>query len=227
MKKFIIKSGNIFRGYYAEFRILIEKQSRKKYKEQHQLTSTTHMNRYPVIFSTTKSLIDDPAPKILSFGCSTGEECFSLRSYFPEARIIGADINTKNLTVARKQNNDLNILFIPSDNETLEENGPYDAIFAMSVLCRWEDTKNLTTCEPIYPFSKFEKIVEQLYSLLKNGGLLIVYNANFRVEDTSLAKYLIPCRTDDIPNSGFVHKYSKDNMRLHSEHKSVIYSKVT
>ena len=33
-------------------------------------------------------------PKILSFGCSTGEEVATLSKYIPHGSIVGVDINT-------------------------------------------------------------------------------------------------------------------------------------
>src|SRR5262249_37915409 len=62
----------------------------------HQAKSTTKLNRYPEIFAAATKAAPS-ARKILSFGCSTGEECVTLANYFPTAQIIGADINVLNL----------------------------------------------------------------------------------------------------------------------------------
>ena len=40
--------------------------------------------------------------KILSYGCSTGEEVLTLRNYFPNAHIIGAEINKHSLAKCRQ-----------------------------------------------------------------------------------------------------------------------------
>jgi chemotaxis methyl-accepting protein methylase len=48
----------------------------------------TAPNRYPEIFAAAVAAAA-AARRILSFGCSTGEECVSLAEYFPKAEIIG------------------------------------------------------------------------------------------------------------------------------------------
>ena len=198
--------------------------SKRKVIGQHQLTSTTSYNRYPHIFRFVKSLShSNDNLKILSFGCSTGEECFSIRSYFPYAQITGADINVDNLKKAIKRNSDSKTQFVISEVDLLKSKGPFDIIFAMSVLCRWEDTKDLENCASVYPFSKFESTINDLYSILKHDGLLIVYNANFIIEETNVSKFLMPLDLNDISESGFVHKFDKTNNRNLEIHNTVVY----
>src|SRR5687767_8594892 len=77
---------------------------RKLVKEQHQLTSVTATDRYPELFTEVRSVVHDKRNlSILSFGCSTGEECFTMQSYFPNARITGVDINKSNLRKANRK----------------------------------------------------------------------------------------------------------------------------
>ena len=71
----------------------------------HQIPNTTALNRYPEIFACAANAAPD-ARRILSFGCSTGEECVTLASYFPAAQIVGTDINPLNLLKALKHRND-------------------------------------------------------------------------------------------------------------------------
>ncbi len=72
-------------------------------KNVHQTTSLTYMDRYPTIFSACRYYFDGKQDlKILSYGCSTGEEVLTLRRYFPNAHIIGADINKHSLARCRK-----------------------------------------------------------------------------------------------------------------------------
>ncbi|GEM_PF-3630399 len=59
-----------------------------------QYSTVTADNRYPRIFAFVRDqLADRDRPRVLSFGCSTGEEVFSLRRYMPAADITGIDIN--------------------------------------------------------------------------------------------------------------------------------------
>lgn len=221
LKKGFLHMNGVVNMFISELR----KSQRRKYKNQHQLTSTTKPNRYPEIFTGVANLVSKNNLKILSFGCSTGEECVSLQQYFPEGQIIGADINMNNLKIASRTNSSQQIKFILSTSEHLISNGPYDIIFALSVLCRWDDTKDLDNCSSIYPFTKYQETVGQLFELLNNGGLLVIYNANFMIEDTNYSKQLIPCHLSSVTNSGFVHKFDRNNNRFYQPHNVVIYKK--
>ena len=100
-----------------------------------------------------------------------------MKSYFPDSKIIGVDINKGNLrkAVSKSTSNDIQFLF--STPKTIGANGHYDLIFCLSVLCRWEDTKDLANCEKVYSFKKFTETVGFLAGQLLTGGLLIIYNS--------------------------------------------------
>jgi len=203
---------------------------RKFYSQQHQLTSTTSENRYPELFEeASKALVNfnDDEISILSYGCSTGEECFSLRKYFANSDIIGADINRRNLTKAEKKNTDSKIKFIYSAEENIRSQGPYHLIFCLSVLCRWEDTKNLENCEKVYPFQKFQETINMLSENLLPGGIFVIYNSNYPFEDTDLFinAAFETVNTPAIVNSGFVTKFNRLGNRVLGTHASCIYRK--
>lgn len=196
---------------------------RKFYKQQHQLTSVTASNRYPELFAAAQMNAATHG-KILSFGCSTGEECFSLQGYFPDSAIVGVDINARNIKTAIRRNTSPTIKFLYSSPEIISAEGKYDLIFCLSVLCRWEDTKFVDNCEEIYPFSKYEETVEMLAQELTVGGLMVIYNSNFRFEDTKIFASgfeIVP--TPQISDSGFVYKFDINNNRLTESHKYCIY----
>jgi len=226
--KFLKKLKTYARNIWRHQKIKIDKTHRAFYSNQHQLTSTTSIDRYPTLFAEAqRALLQEVSSslKILSYGCSTGEECFSLKSYFPEAQIIGADINKRNLEKAEKKNSSNRIKFIYSSPENLLAMGPFHAIFCLSVLCRWEDTKDLSNCEKIYPFIKFNETVEQLKELLQPRGILVIYNSNFCFEDTSSFSEFEALNTPSITNSGFVHKFDRNNFRFMGDHRTCIYRK--
>ena len=60
----------------------------------HQTSPDTSEDRYPVLFDLASKLAPD-AERILSFGCSTGEELQAIRRRFPDAEIVGAEINPR------------------------------------------------------------------------------------------------------------------------------------
>src|SRR5215467_12525911 len=79
----------------AEFRSVMLLRWRNP-KNLFQPFSETNLDRYPDIFRFAREQVgDDSSHRILSFGCATGEEVFSLRRYFPLAHIRGLDINTR------------------------------------------------------------------------------------------------------------------------------------
>lgn len=199
---------------------------RKLVKEQHQLTSVTASDRYPELFNEVRSLVSDKHKiSILSFGCSTGEECFTMESYFPSSTITGVDINKSNLRKANRKNKSNNIKFLYSTPETIIQNGKYDLMFCLSVLCRWEDTKDLENCENLYPFVKFSETITMLADQIKSGGFLIVYNSNFRFEDTNAFNGFDIVSTPSVRDSGFVHKFDINNNRNKTLHKHCVYKK--
>lgn len=58
----------------------------------HQDISLSFHDRYPRLFTAARALLADrPAPRILSYGCAAGEEVTSLRGYFPDAMLVGAE----------------------------------------------------------------------------------------------------------------------------------------
>jgi SAM-dependent methyltransferase len=157
----------------------------------HQTTPLTYMNRYPKIFSACKDYFDDKKDlKILSFGCSTGEEVLTLRQYFPNAQIVGADINKRSIEVCKKHTVDDKIIFVHSSNGEIQKHGPFDAIFCMAVLQRkphYIAKKGISSLKNIYPFAKFERQIVELDGLLKKQGLLVVHFTQYSLWDTSVA----------------------------------------
>ena len=182
----------------------------------HQKNNTTEYNRYPEIFKVCKSFFIGKKPTILSFGCSTGEECWSLTHYFPYSKITGVDIDDNILYKAELKNHHKNITY------TNKLTGKYDLIFAMSVLCKWEDTKDKHDISSIYHFKQFEQQVKELDKHLNKGGLLVIYNANFRLKDTSIYSKYKPLKKIQ---SGFVTKFDNNNQVIEDNDFETIFIK--
>jgi len=189
----------------------------------HQVKNSTSYDRYPIIFQAVKQSSSNHGltMPLLSYGCSTGEECFTLREkYFSTTPILGVDIDKRNLQICRKRNTYSDICFLSSNMVTLTTHAPYQVIFCMSVLCRWPDSEHINDISKLYPFRRFSETLEDIHPLLEVGGLLVIYNASFRFSDTALSsKY----RVLDIPaqnESGFVHKFSVGNKKLRDQNYS-------
>lgn len=159
--------------------------------EVHQTSPDTAEDRYPELFDLAAKLRPD-AERILSFGCSSGEELVSLRRRFPHAEIVGAEINPRSRRLAKRR--------IARDSRSGVVTpqaiaGPFDVIFALSVLQR-EPHKvgemGVDDLSPYYPFERFDGAVRMLVSNLRAGGLLCVFNAQYRIEDSGAAAQLEP-----------------------------------
>jgi hypothetical protein len=184
----------------------------------HQVSSRTRADRYPRIFAASRRLAPDRGGRplrILSFGCSTGEEVFSLRSYFPAAHIVGIDINKECLKKCRRRNTD-------PRNEFLEpskglDGRDFDLVFCMAVLqrspSRHARTENVSD---VYPFEKFERELETLDRLIPSGGMLILYHTFYRFRDSRIAPSYTPCPVS-IPDP-VVPKFDRHGKRVEDEH---------
>lgn len=190
--------------------------------EIHQTSPDTAEERYPELFDLAARLRPDAA-RILSFGCSTGEELMSLRRRFAAADIVGAEINARSRRIARRRvRADLGITVVPP--RAIE--GKFDAIFALAVLQR-EPHKvaemEVEALSPFYSFSRFDEAITTLVRELRPGGLLCVDNAQYRVEDSSVASALVPIA--EAPNiSGRI--FGPDGFRLHREMAGTMFRKI-
>lgn len=149
----------------------------------------TKTNRYPRIFHFVQSELGaESEVKILSYGCSTGEEVFSLRNYFPRATIKGIDINPGNIAACRRRVNDAPdaaISFATASSTVAEPAASYDAIFCMAVLRHGSlGLPDVTRCDHLIRFEDFAQTIADFRRCLKPGGLLVVRHSNFRVVDT-------------------------------------------
>ena len=149
-------------------------------------------NRYPRIFEFVQAALGTASEiRILSYGCSTGDEVFSLRRYFPQAIIKGIDINPGNIAVCRdrlKQSPDARIAFAMANSTANEPSDSYDAIFAMAVLRHGSlGLPGTTRCDHLIHFEDFARAVADFERCLKPGGLLIISHSNFRLCDAPIA----------------------------------------
>lgn len=161
-----------------------------------QTTPLTAMDRYPIIFSACKDYFDKKEDiKILSYGCSTGEEVLTLRKYFPTATIVGAEINKHSLEICRNLPVDEKITFINSTPKKIKKYGPFDIVFCMAVLQRTPDRitkEGITSLKKIYPFEKFEQQIVELDSYVNKGGLLVTHFTQYSFMDTTVSsKYTV------------------------------------
>ena len=158
--------------------------------------SDTASNRYPRVFKFVREEVGDgPDRRILSFGCSTGEEVFSLRTYFPQASITGLDINPRNIAVCGTRlaaSGDPRISFAVAGSTAAEAAESYDLICAMAVFRHGDLGSRPPRCDHLIRFADFERTVTDLARCLRPGGMLAIRNANFRFSDTGIAAAFEP-----------------------------------
>lgn len=155
----------------------------------------TSLDRHPALFAFARDRLAGIAePRLLSFGCSTGEEPISLAHYIPSALIDAVEINPRSLAIARTKVQAASLSQINLIHDAEPPSGHrYDAIFCLSVLRHGElDAKVPQSCSGILPFSRFAATIGALDRVLKPGGWLFVWGSNFRFEQTSLASNYEP-----------------------------------
>lgn len=186
----------------------------------HQQSHVTGLDRYPALYAGVRSVaaaLFAAAPlRLLVVGCSTGQEPLTLaQHYFTSAshRIHAADLASDVLELAETHHAHpriryFNIACIPADCRTF-----YQIVFANSVFCRWPDSRGVDSIAEIYPFAAFEAALVEIDQSLVAGGLLALYNANYRFTDALLAERYVSMLLPGMVESGFVTKFDPDGMR--------------
>ena len=189
----------------------------------HQAPNYTSLNRYPEIFKRAAEVRPDAA-RILSFGCSTGEECATLQTYFCEAEIVGADINPLNLISARRRFRSARLRFMYASDRRLRRVAPFDVIFCMAVLRVPRDIQARGPLSREYPFELYDSRVEFLDLLLSVNGLLVIYKAIYRFCDSRVAPKYLPVEVS-YPIGDDDRYYRSDGTFLESGYRDVIFQK--
>jgi SAM-dependent methyltransferase len=207
-------------------RYLIDPQQRSISKLQNnpqskllQPSAVTFPNRYPEIFGFVKaSLKKIEHPQILSYGCSTGEEVFSLKHYFPDGEIKGIDINPYSIGQARARLAKAptpSITFSMANSPSGELTEHYDAIFCLAVLRHGTlDATMPESCDAYIKFSDVAELVADLSRCLKPGGLIAIQHSHFRFVDFPIASKFEAVLAEKKRANFKSPLYGSDNQRL-------------
>jgi 2-polyprenyl-3-methyl-5-hydroxy-6-metoxy-1,4-benzoquinol methylase len=180
-----------------------------------QTASTTEFDRHPDLFKVVSELFSiEPNCRILSFGCSTGKECISLLEYFKNANIVGTDINKKSLKTAHREANNSHIEYLFSNDTVIAKEGPYDIIFALSVLCKNPEAEFIEDISKIYSFKEYEKTILFFDQILKPGGVLVIRSSNFMFKDTSVFKNYKIYKNSNLRTPQLFPKFTSNNIRI-------------
>jgi len=146
----------------------------------------TAEDRYPELFDALAAqLAGIEAPRILSFGCSSGAAVRAMRQRLPSALITGIDANARVIEQARRADRSpLSRYFCAASPPAGEV---YDAILALAVFRHGElAAREPDSCAAVLPFSRFAEGLAMLDRGLVPGGVLAIWNAHFRLADTPL-----------------------------------------
>lgn len=194
----------------------------------------TWPDRYPLLFTFAREELGlNPQARVLSFGCSTGEEVFTLRRYLPDAMIKGVDINRRSIAICRRKlekSPDPKISFEIAGSTHGEESASYDAIFCLAV-ARHGDlaTSRATSSESLIPFANFDSIVTDFARCLKVGGFLFIAHSNFRFCDATIYRNFETALSFASPETDLrTPLYGIDNSLLHEKaYGDLVFRKLT
>jgi SAM-dependent methyltransferase len=188
-----LRALHLFATLARKSRDSLRRRFRRALPGRFQAYSHTLPDRYPWLFEFARANIGDSAgTNILSFGCSRGEEVFTLRKYFPAAAIKGIDIERSNISrceARARVENATGMTFAVAANTQAEPAACYDAIFCLAVLCLGDLTvSGAQRCDPHLYFKDFERIVTDFSRCLRPGGILFLLTTNFRFCDAAVSK---------------------------------------
>lgn len=162
-----------------------------------------------------------PHPKLLSFGCSTGEEVFTLAEYLPHADIVGVDINEWCLAECRRKDSQHRHTFHHRRSSVFESAQDFDAIFCLAVFQHPENRNNPDNAVAAgHTFDQFEREVALLDAKLKSGGLFVIDHADFSFAHTASAANYTPLDVATSRRLRIRPIYGRDNHKLADRHES-------
>jgi len=151
-----------------------------------QRNTTSHSRRHMTLWEKMVKKGIKPA-RILSFGCSEGFELLDLRTSFPDAYIVGVDINDAVLEKAKvRTTEDENIMVMHSGELKPEEK--FDLIVSCNVLCNY----NALTELPPLPYEQFKTTTNELWERVKADGFMFFTGTNY------------PLKHEELPNSELI-----------------------
>lgn len=191
-------------GQSVEPSIPTEKQ-KKAGRIQIQESHSSAFNRYPDKYSSVEEYFHEDRKKkknLLSFGAANGMEAITLAAmYFndtiyDDASVFGVDLHQPSLdqgkaTAAMHDPHfrEGKITFFNGKDTEISLHGPYDAIFANSVLCfHGSPGVNPKSIVEKYPFENFQASLDYLDGSLKVGDVLAIVNSNYHFSDTNISK---------------------------------------
>jgi 2-polyprenyl-3-methyl-5-hydroxy-6-metoxy-1,4-benzoquinol methylase len=193
----------------------------------------TSFDRYPWLFKFLGGkLSDQKAPRVLSYGCATGEELFSLKAYLPDATLVGIDINPRNIAICNrksaKSGAKSDMQFRCAGSPAGEASESYDAILCLAVLRHGALQDHMPDdCAPWIDFAAVDQMVTELARCVKPGGYLAIWHSHFRFADMSVAAQFRPVLSHKRSGRESTPFYGSDNRRLNGvDYSDAVFQKL-
>ena len=149
-------------------------------------------------------------PRVLSFGCSLGDELATLKAFFPGGDILGCDVNPHALEVAQRSMGSFADVF-RSTPDAIRDRGPFDVICAFNSLCRHPAPADIAAA---FSFVAFSGVMDLFAQVLAPGGVLALFNTNYLLQHTAAAALFDTVRSDSLVRNGWVDVYAPDGARI-------------
>ncbi|MEM6489304.1 MAG: class I SAM-dependent methyltransferase [Pseudomonadota bacterium] len=190
--------------------------------DRFQQSTATLFNRYAEVFRVLRASVEmahGPSLRgadlrILSFGCSTGAEMLTARAYFPDATILGCDVDETALGVAAEALEEDGGRVFASDAATIAALAPFDIVLANAVLCVHPLKREIEDLTPMFPHSRFHETVGTLVGALAPTAWLMLCNAAYDLRSVPEAAGLRPIASPLIEANGFVERFDRTGRRL-------------
>ena len=193
----------------------------------------TSVDRYPWLFQFLgEKFVNPEKPNILSYGCATGEELFSLQAYLPVAELVGIDINPRNIAICNrklaKRGATSGMQFRCAGSPADEAANSYDAILCLAVLRHGALQDRMPdNCAPWIDFATVDHLVTELARCLKPGGYLAIWHSHFRFADMTVASQFKTVLTNERGGRASTPFYGADNCRLDgAEYCDAVFQKL-
>lgn len=123
-------------------------------------SSEEYFARYKV--NLVRKQVDTPVNRILEYGCGIGRNIPFLQQAFPDAVIMGSDISSASLDIARRDNTGVEFF---REDENTESTNLFDVIFVAGVFHH-------------IPIAQRAEVAKMLFNRLSPNGLLFVFEHN-------------------------------------------------
>lgn len=178
-------------------------------------TSTSPERYYDFTPTLAEWLARKDRPRVLSFGCSTGDELGVFALLAPNADVLGVDANAEVLDVARARfASKPGYSFALSDWETIRAHGPFDLIMANHVLCRHPESAKIDDLSDLFPFAEYEDAMSRLVECLAPDGVLMSVGGNYLIPDVAACGHLVGVDTPNYPFNGLVSIFDRSSRKI-------------